>query len=76
MNKRYLICCFCGEDLSYEGETPDEASLKKAVAHEQSRQNNPYKLEITALREAAIALCAYIDAIPDYLITWLINFPQ
>jgi hypothetical protein len=53
---RYLICNFCGKDLAYEGESADEAVLKRAVDHEKSCPKNPYKKKIEALRDALIDL--------------------
>lgn len=49
---RGLICVFCGESFGYEGETPDEATLKAAVDHEKDCRKNPYKAEIAMLKEA------------------------
>ncbi len=43
---RGLVCMFCGEGFGYEGSTPDEATLKAAVAHEKECPKNPYKAEI------------------------------
>ena len=47
--KRGLVCLFCGEGFGYEGEVPDEATLKAAFDHESICENNPYKTRINEL---------------------------
>lgn len=54
-----IVCMFCGEGFGYEGQTPDEATLKSAADHERECPKNPYKARIASL-EGAIKSLLYI----------------
>jgi hypothetical protein len=47
--ERGLVCMFCGEGFGYHGQTPDEATLRAAVAHEKECPKSPYRAEVERL---------------------------
>lgn len=52
---RSLVCVFCGQALTYEGERPSPEVLERALAHEKVCLKNPYIARIAQLEAFLIA---------------------
>jgi len=59
---RGLVCMFCGEVFGYAGQIPDEVTIKTALDHEALCPHNPYKAEISRLRDALGVIARNVDA--------------
>lgn len=51
---RALVCVFCGQSLTYEGERPTPDVLERAIAHERNSLKNPYIARIAHLEALLI----------------------
>lgn len=52
---RSLVCLFCGQGLTYEGDRPTPEVLERALAHEKTCPKNPYLDRISKLEALLIA---------------------
>jgi len=52
---RALVCVFCGQSLTYEGERPTPDVLERAITHERNCLKNPYIARIAKLEALLIA---------------------
>lgn len=52
---RSLVCVFCGQALTYEGDRPSPEVLERALAHEKACLKNPYIARIAKLEALLIA---------------------
>ena len=73
--ERGLVCLFCNEGFGYAGQTPDEATLKAACGHEALCPRNPYKAEISRLRDALGVIARNVDA-GDVHISWCSDYAK
>ena len=51
-SRRAVVCCFCGLAMSYDGQSPPETLMKKAMDHEKECVLNPYIKTIDDLHAA------------------------
>lgn len=59
--ERGIVCMFCGEGFGYDGEKPDDETMKAAVDHEKACPENPYLAEIADLKEQFRIATIYIS---------------
>ena len=72
VQKRGLVCMFCGEGFGYAGQLPDEATLKAANEHEGQCDKNPYKAKIVKLQTTLKSIVDVLQLMSsvEYLRTW------